>query len=320
MYEYFESERIRKKALPAAEKKEIKAKKDEAEAKYVYCTLDGRKEKVGNFRAEPPGLFRGRGEHPKKGALKVRLVHSPRHASSLTWAQLRLYPEDITLNIGQNAPVPEPNAPGKWGKVIHDNTVTWLAHWKENINGNAKYVFLAAGSSLKGQSDMQKFEKARELKVGQFLPAPLPPYIYYQTSALQKHIDDVRNDYNAKLISKITADRQLATALYFIDRLALRAGNEKGEDEADTVGCCSLRYEHVTLKPPDQLVFDFLGKDSIRYYNVVDVEPQIYKNVRIFKGDGKSEGDLIFDRVTVSWQPPRRRHVSCVASHQSVRS
>jgi DNA topoisomerase-1 len=80
----------------------------------------------------------------------------------------------------------------------------------------------------------------------------------------------------------------------------LRAGNEKGEDEADTVGCCSLRYEHVTLKPPDQLVFDFLGKDSIRYYNVVDVEPQIYKNVRIFKGDGKNEGDLIFDRVTVS--------------------
>jgi DNA topoisomerase I len=35
----------------------------------------------------------------------------------------------------------------------------------ENVNGNYKYVFLAAGSSIKGQSDMQKFEKARELKV-----------------------------------------------------------------------------------------------------------------------------------------------------------
>lgn len=71
MYEHFEAERARKKALSAAEKKEIKATKDEAEAKYVHCMLDGRKEKVGNFRAEPPGLFRGRGEHPKKGALKV---------------------------------------------------------------------------------------------------------------------------------------------------------------------------------------------------------------------------------------------------------
>jgi DNA topoisomerase-1 len=62
--------------------------------------------------------------------------------------------------------VPVPNMPGKWKKVIHDKTVTWLATWTENVNGNNKYVFLAAGSSLKGQSDMAKFEKARELKVG----------------------------------------------------------------------------------------------------------------------------------------------------------
>lgn len=89
----------------------------------------------------------------------------PAEQHSPYFPQLRLHPEDITINIGDNAPIPEPNVPGKWGKIIHDNTVTWLAHWKENINGNAKYVFLAAGSSLKGQSDMQKFEKARELKV-----------------------------------------------------------------------------------------------------------------------------------------------------------
>ena len=39
----------------------------------------------------------------------------------------------------------------------------------------------------------------------------------------------------------------MATAMYLIDHLALRVGNEKSEDEADTVGCCSLRVEHVTL-------------------------------------------------------------------------
>ena len=71
MYDYFEEERAKKKALPTAAKKEAKAEKDKAEAKYVSCMLDGRKEKVGNFRAEPPGLFRGRGDHPRKGALKV---------------------------------------------------------------------------------------------------------------------------------------------------------------------------------------------------------------------------------------------------------
>lgn len=63
--------------------------------------------------------------------------------------------------------MPIPNVPGKWKDVVHDNTVTWLANWVENVNGNYKYVFLAAGSSLKGQSDMQKFEKARELKVSE---------------------------------------------------------------------------------------------------------------------------------------------------------
>ncbi|TDL24259.1 hypothetical protein BD410DRAFT_719554 [Rickenella mellea] len=261
MYEYFDAEKVRKKGLTTAEKKELKKAKDALEEKYTTCVLDGRKEKVGNFRIEPPGLFRGRGEHPKKGCLKRRVT-----------------PEDITINIQQGVPIPKPNMPGKWKKVIHDQTVTWLANWTENINGQHKYVFLAAGSSLKGQSDMMKFEKARELK---------------------KHVDRIRQDYNNELKSKVMADRQRATAMYFIDRLALRAGNEKGEDEADTVGCCSLRCEHVTLEQPNFIIFDFLGKDSIRYYKKVDVEDQIFKNIRIFKG-GKNDDDNLFDRVTTT--------------------
>lgn len=71
MFEYFEEEKAKKKAMTNAEKKEAKATKDALEAPYTHCTLDGRKEKVGNFRVEPPGLFRGRGDHPKKGRLKV---------------------------------------------------------------------------------------------------------------------------------------------------------------------------------------------------------------------------------------------------------
>ena len=96
------------------------------------------------------------------------------------------------------------------------------------------------------------------------------------------------------------ATRMRATAMYFIDVLALRAGNEKGEDEADTVGCCSLRCEHVTLDPgpPQQLVFDFLGKDSIRYYNKVEVNETVFKNIKIFKKN-KEDSDDLFDRLSV---------------------
>ncbi|KAF9241621.1 DNA topoisomerase I [Melanogaster broomeanus] len=261
VFEYFEAEKAKKKALSTAEKKELKKQKDAAEEKYTSCLLDGRKEKVGNFRVEPPGLFRGRGDHPKKGALKFRVR-----------------PEDITINIGETAAIPVPNMPGNWKGVVHDKTVTWLANWVENVNGNYKYVFLAAGSSLKGQSDMTKFEKARELK---------------------NHVARIRADYQADLKSKVMADRQRATAMYFIDQLALRAGNEKGDDEADTVGCCSLRCEHVTLEAPNFIIFDFLGKDSIRYYNRVSVEAQVFKNIRLFK-DNKEESDNLFDRVNTS--------------------
>ncbi|KAF7288698.1 DNA topoisomerase I [Mycena chlorophos] len=261
IFEHMEAEKARKKAMSAQEKKDLKKAKDEMELKYTTCLLDGRKEKVGNFRVEPPSLFRGRGEHPRKGALKTRLR-----------------PEDITINIGEGVPVPVPNVPGKWKDVIHDNTVTWLATWTENVNGNHKYVYLAAGSSLKGQSDMSKFEKARELK---------------------KHVDRIRQNYTADLKSKVMADRQRATAMYLIDKLALRAGNEKGDDEADTVGCCSLRCQHVTLEAPNFIIFDFLGKDSIRYYNRVPVEPQVFKNIRIFK-ENKDEEDDLFDRVNTA--------------------
>lgn len=71
MYEYIEADKAAKKNISAAEKKRNKAEKDEAEKKYMTCLVDGREEKVGNFRLEPPGLFRGRGEHPKKGTVKV---------------------------------------------------------------------------------------------------------------------------------------------------------------------------------------------------------------------------------------------------------
>ena len=42
-------------------------------------------------------------------------------------------------------------------------------------------------------------------------------------------------DYPLKII--------ILVKLSCLDKLALRAGNEKDEDQADTVGCCSLRLE-----------------------------------------------------------------------------
>lgn len=51
---------------------------------YGYCMLDHHKERIGNFKIEPPGLFRGRGEHPKQGMLKKRIQ-----------------PEDVIINCSK---------------------------------------------------------------------------------------------------------------------------------------------------------------------------------------------------------------------------
>ena len=72
----------------------------------------------------------------------------------------------------------------------------------------------------------------------------------------------MRADYTAGMQSASLEAQQRSVAVYLIDRLALRVGGEKDKDEeADTVGCCSLRVEHVKLDAGEnQLHLNFLGK------------------------------------------------------------
>ncbi|KJH53273.1 Eukaryotic DNA topoisomerase I, DNA binding protein [Dictyocaulus viviparus] len=261
---YFEEQSEIRKAMSKEEKAKIKEAK-EAEAKiYGFAYIDGHKQKIGNFRIEPPGLFRGRGGHPKMGMLKKRIR-----------------PEDVIINCSKDSEIPVPPAGHKWKEVRHDNTVTWLVSWTENVLGQNKYIMLNPSSKIKGEKDYEKYETARRLK---------------------NRIDDIRAVYTADWKSKEMRVRQRAVALYFIDKLALRAGNEKDVDEAaDTVGCCSLRCEHIKLyeKLDDKeyvVEFDFLGKDSIRYFNQVPVEKRVFKNLQLFM-DNKDPGDDLFDRL-----------------------
>ncbi|XP_044267953.1 DNA topoisomerase 1 isoform X4 [Tribolium madens] len=248
------------------EKQAIKEKNEALVKEYGFCNIDGHKEKIGNFKIEPPGLFRGRGEHPKMGMLKRRVEA-----------------EDIIINCSKDSKIPEPPPGHQWKEVRHDDNVTWLASWTENVQNQVKYIMLNPSSKLKGEKDWQKYETARRL---------------------HKCIDKIREEYKDDWKSKEMRIRQRAVALYFIDKLALRAGNEKDEDQADTVGCCSLRVEHISLhKEKDGkeyvVVFDFLGKDSIRYYNEVPVEKRVFKNLQLFM-EHKSPGDDLFDRLNTA--------------------
>ena len=49
----------------------------------------------------------------------------------------------------RDSAIPQPPPGHKWKEVRHDNSVSWLASWAENIQGQIKYVMLNASSRLK---------------------------------------------------------------------------------------------------------------------------------------------------------------------------
>ena len=260
--DFIDKEKEERLSVSKEDKEAIKEKRLEFEKKYMIALIDGKKQQVGNYRIEPPGIFLGRGCHPKTGMLKKRII-----------------PKDITINISKDSKIPEINLEGnyKWGKIIHDNTVYWLASWKDEITGKNKYVFPGEQSDFKTKSDISKFDLAKELK---------------------NKIKEIKEINNKNLESDNQVLKESATALYFIDKLALRVGNEKGEDQADTVGVSSLRIEHITLIDDIKYIIklDFLSKDSIRYTNKFEVSPIIYKNLQYFMRNKKSK-DNLFDSI-----------------------
>lgn len=262
IYDYLVDEKEKRKELAKEEKEKIKEEKDKIEEKYKVAYVDGEEQPVGNFRIEPPGLFIGRGCHPKMGSLKYRI-----------------YPEDITINIGKDAKAPDPLPGHQWKEVIHDRNSEWLASWKDTVTGKSKYVWLGAHSKFKAESDIKKFNLARSLK---------------------RNVGKIRQTISEELDHEEESVRQAATALSLIDDFALRIGNEKGEDAADTVGVTSLRVEHIIFLNNNKITLDFLSKDSIRYKNTHQVDPKVYKNLKEFT-KGKDPKEQLFDKIDASF-------------------
>ena len=275
--QHLNEQKMIRKAITDEERRANKEDRNQVLFRFGYAIVDGHLERVGNFNMEPPGAFRGRGEHPKMGKLKQRVV-----------------PEQVQLNMAESAAVPRCPVPGHaWGDVRHDPQVQWLAQWKENINNQVKYMQLAAQSSFKGKSDRAKYSKA---------------------ALLCENITKIRSDTRKALKAKDMVKRQLATAVWVIDRLALRVGGEKDTDEeADTVGCCSLRVEHLHFDPNEEggdnqeIELEFLGKDSMLYKQTIDfgaaiyndnngMGRQVYDNFKAFCKKKKAS-DEIFDKI-----------------------
>ncbi|MCV0409271.1 DNA topoisomerase I [Nitrosopumilus sp.] len=242
-----------KKAL-ATKRKELREK---LKSKYGIAIMDGKEVEVGNYMAEPPGIFIGRGEHPLRGRWKPRVTA-----------------KDVTLNLGKEAKVPE----GKWGKIIHDKDSMWLASWMDFLTQKRKYVWLADTAGLKQDRDKEKYEKAVKLA---------------------KEIDKIKDRIVKDMKIKDPKISRIATACYLIYRTAMRVGDEKDPDEADTVGATTLRKEHIKITDKT-IEFDFLGKDSVRWQETVVAEghdKQFQENLKKLV-EKKKPKDEIFDDIT----------------------
>lgn len=65
-----------------------------------------------------------------------------------TFFHVNVFHVVICFQIRQ-AKTPDPPPGHKWKEVRHDNTVSWLASWSENILGSTKYIMLNPSSKLK---------------------------------------------------------------------------------------------------------------------------------------------------------------------------
>jgi DNA topoisomerase-1 len=260
-----EIERIRN--LSREEKKKLlsakRAEREKLKAVYGKAILDGIDVEIANWLVEPPGIFMGRGQHPLRGKWKPRVR-----------------PQDVTLNLGEDASIPE----GTWQNVVHDHSSTWLATWMEKLTGKRKYVWLHDSSVLRQNNDKEKYDKAVKL---------------------ERHIGKVQKEIiNRMLNTRDINQKKIATVCYLIFRLAMRVGDEKDPEEADTVGASTLRVEHIKFpcnNGKQFIEFNFLGKDSVPWQKTLEVNSEdargLYNNLKSFMSS-KESGYHIFDGIT----------------------
>ena len=245
IYNMIVDEREARKNLPKEEKKRLREERkvirEANKEKYGFAVIDGERCEIGNYTTEPSSIFMGRGQHPFRGK----------------WKEGPSY-EDIEINLSPDAPRP----PGEWKDIIWDSESIWIARWRDKLSGKIKYVWPSDSSPIKQRNEIEKFNKAIELR---------------------KNLKKIKRFILTNLEHQETKRRKTATVCYLIDELKFRVGDEKDEDEeADTVGASSLRGEHICFNEDGTVTFDFLGKDSVRQLITAELDPRVIENLKNF--------------------------------------
>lgn len=243
--QWVEEEKKRKESLTKEEKKALSEERrrvrEELKQKYGYAIIDGVKVEI-RHAVEPPCIFIGKGKHPLRGRWKPRVSY-----------------EDVTLNLSPDAPTPPVPKGGEWGGRIWDSGALWIARWKDKLTGKMKYLWVGETAPVKQDRERGKFDMALRLK---------------------GRVREINDLVRKGLESQDEFERQVATAIYLIDLLKLRVGDEKDKDELDTKGVTTLTKGNVKILNEDTIEFNFLGKAAVRFHRKIKLPRVVVKNLK----------------------------------------
>ena len=147
---------------------------------------------------------------------------------------------DVILNLSPDSKVPA----GKWKAIIWQPTSLWIAKWDDKLRGKEKYIWISDYAPMKQEREKDKFEKAMEL---------------------EKKFGLIKNHIDKNLDSPDIKKRKIATVCHLIDAVNVRVGDEKDEDEADTVGATTLTPKNIIITDDNLVKFNFIGKDYVEW-------------------------------------------------------
>jgi len=146
--EIVQLERLDKERLTPEERKalaaERKAQREQLKEKYGHAIVNGERVELGNYIAEPSGIFMGRGKHPLRGK----------------WKQ-GAQKKDITLNLSGADHLTDKD---DWAEIVWQAESLWVARWEDKLSGKLKYVWLSDTAPVKQEREAAKFDKADALR------------------------------------------------------------------------------------------------------------------------------------------------------------
>ncbi len=172
---------------------------------------------------------------------------------------------DIILNHSSKDQLNESD----WKVIVWEPECLWIAKWEDKLSGKTKYVWLSDNTPIKQDREIEKYDKAR---------------------LVGDNLGKIRSKTMNAIRSEDKAKRKIATACYLIDYLTMRVGDEKDEDEADTVGATTLRPEHITING-NIVKFNFLGKDSVEWNKKEEFPDEAIKVLKELIEEANNSGE-----------------------------